>query len=240
MQENSVIFCLDRAGLVGEDGWTHHGVLDIAMMRCVPNCILMAPRDAEEFIRMFQLAIDQSSKAVALRYPKAPVPELPASRDPVVRIGKGEVLVEGERIALFAYGSMVVEAYRAADALRAAGLTPTVVNARFAKPIDAGLLEQLASGHDLLVTLEEHALPGGFGGAVLETITERDIRFERVLRLGVPDRFVSFGKRELLLKECGLDASSIAETVAAAASTLPGSRKGKRLAVGGELSAARK
>jgi 1-deoxy-D-xylulose-5-phosphate synthase len=240
MQENSVIFCLDRAGLVGEDGWTHHGVLDIAIMRCVPNCILMAPRDAEEFIQMFQLAVDQSSRTAAIRYPKTAVPELPPSREPAVRIGKGELLVEGERVALFAYGSMVAEAYRAAGALRGAGLTPTVVNARFAKPIDAALLEQLASSHDLLVTLEEHALPGGFGSAVLETITDRDIRFQRVLRLGVPDRFISFGKRELLLRECGLDATGIAEAVAAAASTLPRGRKGKRPAVSSELSAARK
>ncbi|MBN1443716.1 MAG: 1-deoxy-D-xylulose-5-phosphate synthase, partial [Planctomycetes bacterium] len=214
LQENSVIFCLDRAGFSGEDGWTHHGVLDIAFMRCVPNCVLMAPRDGEEMIRMFQFAVDMSGQALAIRYPKATVPILPASRDPVIRLGKAEVLVEGEGVVLFAYGSMVDEAYRACLKLRESGIRPTLVNARFAKPIDADQLAQLSETHDVLVTLEEHNLAGGFGSAVLETLIDEGIRFSAIHRFGIPDRFVSYGTREQLLEECGLDAESLAEQIA--------------------------
>jgi 1-deoxy-D-xylulose-5-phosphate synthase len=213
IQENSVVFCLDRAGLAGEDGWTHHGNFDIAYMRCIPNCILMAPRDGAEMVQMFQLAVDQTTAPVAIRYPKATVPELPASKDPVPQIGKGEVLLDGEEVALFAYGAMVDEAYRAALGLRKDGINPTVVNARFAKPIDWVLLDELSKTHRLLVAIEEHALMGGFGSAVLEVLAERDICFERVLRLGIPDRFITFGSRQELLSECGLDAASIIQRI---------------------------
>jgi len=213
IQENSVIFCLDRAGLTGEDGWTHHGVFDISYMRCIPNGILMAPRDADEFVRMFQLAVDQTTQPVAIRYPKANVPELPLSKDPVLKIGQGEILVEGEDVALFAYGSMVESAYLALPQLREAGISPTIVNARFAKPLDVELLRELAKKHRVLYTLEEGALPGGFGSGVIEALADEGIRFERISRFGVPDRFVTFGAREKLLEECGLDVDSIAQRI---------------------------
>jgi 1-deoxy-D-xylulose-5-phosphate synthase len=225
IQENSVIFCLDRAGLTGEDGWTHHGTFDIAYMRCIPNCILMAPRDGEELIRMFQLALEQTTAPVAIRYPKADTPVLPPSKEPLLALGKAEVLVEGEGVLLFAYGSMVDEAFRAALELKKEGIHPTVVNARFAKPLDVKLLEELASTHDLLVTLEEHAAAGGFGGAVVEALADNDISFARVLRLAVPDRFITFGSRQQLLELCELDAASIVERVAAAHSRLPKERR---------------
>lgn len=213
IQENSVILALDRAGLVGEDGWTHHGVFDIACLRAIPNCILMSPRDAEELVRMFHLAMDQTTLAVAIRYPKATVPDLPPSRDPVLRIGKAEVLREGEGIALHAYGSTVVEAYRAAESLEKQGIRVTVVNARFAKPLDVEILESLARNHHTLMTIEEHALMGGFGSAVLEALVDADISFSRVIRLGVPDRFQTFGTREQLLRDCRIDAANIARVV---------------------------
>jgi 1-deoxy-D-xylulose-5-phosphate synthase len=214
IQENSVILCLDRAGLVGEDGWTHHGVFDIAFLRAIPNSMLMAPRDAEEFIKMFQLAFDQTSVTCAIRYPKANSPSLPPAKDPVLAIGKAEVLKKGEGIALHAYGSMVDEAWRAAALLEKEGIHATVVNARFAKPIDDEVLRALSATHHTLVTIEEHTLLGGFGGAVVETLADFDIPFSRVVRLGVPDRFQTFGSREQLLADCGLDAKSIAEKVA--------------------------
>jgi 1-deoxy-D-xylulose-5-phosphate synthase len=216
IQENSVIFCLDRAGLVGEDGWTHHGVFDISMLRAIPNTILMAPRDGEEMRRMFLLALDQTKLAVAIRYPKSSLPDLPPSEDPEIRIGRGEVLVEGGGVALFAYGSMVEESYKAAIALRSRGIEPTVVNARFAKPIDVDLLRRLAGRHHTLVTLEEGVLAGGLGSGVLEEISTNGLRFEKVLRIGIPDRFITFGSRAQLLRECGMDAASIAEAVEAA------------------------
>ncbi len=218
IQENSVILCLDRAGLV-EDGWTHHGVFDIAYLRCIPNTLLMAPRDAEEFARMFYLALEQTSLLVAIRYPKATIPTLPHSKDPVLRIGKAEVLRRGEGIALHAYGSMVEEAWHAAEILEKEGISVTVVNARFAKPLDEGLLHDLSLDHHTLITLEEHALHGGFGSAVLEKLADLEISFSRVIRLGIPDRFQTFGARERIMAEIGIDAKGIAETVRRHAAT---------------------
>ncbi|HLU49641.1 MAG TPA: transketolase C-terminal domain-containing protein, partial [Planctomycetota bacterium] len=214
LQRIPAIFCLDRAGIAGEDGWTHHGVLDIAYMRSVPNCVLAAPRDGEEMIRMMHWAVDQNEAAVAIRYPKATVPDLPASRDATIRPGVSELLLEGERVALFAYGAMVDEAYRAALDLRDRGMRPTVVNARFAKPLDVAMLRRLSMNHDVLVTLEEHNLMGGFGSAVLEALADHEIGFRRVKRLGIPDRFVTFGSREELLAELEIDTASIVRVVA--------------------------
>jgi 1-deoxy-D-xylulose-5-phosphate synthase len=213
IQENSVVLCLDRAGLVGEDGWTHHGVFDIAYLRAVPNCLLMAPRDGEEFVRMLQLAVDQTSLAVAIRYPKANVPTLPPARDRVLRPGRAEILREGHGVALHAYGSMVAEAWRAATILEEEGIDVTVVNARFAKPLDGDVLRDLAETHETLITLEEHALPGGFGSAVLEKLSDEGISYSQVIRLGIPDRFQTFGARSRLLSDCGLDSESIAARV---------------------------
>ena len=213
IQENSVIFCLDRAGLTGEDGWTHHGVFDIAFLRCIPGAILMAPRDLDEFRRMFLLAVDQTTAPVAIRYPKSTLPDLPVSKDPEIRVGRGEVMFQGEDVAILAYGSMVEESWRAAALLRARGIEPTVVNARFAKPLDVDLVRRLSQRHRILVTVEEGVLSGGFGSAILEATVDQGIRFQRILRLGVPDRFITFGSRFQLLKECGLDPAAIAEAV---------------------------
>ncbi len=213
IQENSVIFCLDRAGLVGEDGWTHHGAYDISYLRCLPGLILMAPRDGDELRRMFLLAVDQITQPVAIRYPKAVLPDLPPPIDTEIKIGRGEILVEGEGIALLAYGSMVEESYKAASHLRTRGIEATVVNARFAKPLDGDLIAGLSKSHHILVTLEEGALQGGFGSAVLEEISNRQIPFQRIHRMGIPDRFITFGSRSQLLQECGLNAAAIADVV---------------------------
>ncbi len=224
IQENPVILCLDRAGLV-EDGWTHHGVFDIAYMRCIPNCILMAPRDAEEYVRMFQLALEQTDKCVAIRYPKAAVPKLPSSREPQLVLGKAETLRQGEGVAILAYGAMVELAYQAASELEQGGVDVTVVNARFAKPFDTDLLCRLAPRHHSLITIEEHALAGGFGSAVLEHIADLNLSFSRVVRMGVPDHFQNIGAREHLLQDCGLTVenivSSARELHSGSESTLP-------------------
>ena len=213
IQENSVVFCLDRAGLTGEDGWTHHGVFDISFMRCVPGMVLMAPRDGEELEEMLQLAIDQTTTPVAIRYPKASVPELPVPREEDLRIGKAEVLVEGEGVALFAYGSMVEAAWSALALLAEKGIHPTLVNARFAKPLDIELLKDLGENHHTLVTLEEHVLMGGFGSGVTEVLVDANIRYDKILRLGVPDEFITFGSRKQLLEDCGLSPEAIANRI---------------------------
>jgi 1-deoxy-D-xylulose-5-phosphate synthase len=222
IQENSVVFCLDRAGIAGEDGWTHHGAFDIAYMRCIPNVILMAPRDGEELIQMLQFGLDQSSRPVAIRYPRANTPNLPRSRDPVIRLGKAEVLREGAGVALHAYGAMVERAWEAARTLEAEGIETTVVNARFAKPLDEEILRRLERDHQTLVVLEEHVKMGGFSSAVAEAVLDLGLSFERVVRMGIPDAFQSFGSRDQILKDCGLDVESIVGTVREAAGRSPG------------------
>jgi 1-deoxy-D-xylulose-5-phosphate synthase len=209
-------------------------MLDIAYMRCVPNCVLMAPRDGEEFIRMLTWAVDQTQSPAAIRYPKATVPDLPPSRDREIRPGKAEILVDGQDIVLFAYGAMVHEAWKAAPELQKFGVRPTIVNARWAKPLDVDLLAQLAEVHSTIVTLEEHSLIGGFGSAVVEALADHGIRFERILRIGVPDRFVTFGSRDELMAELGVDAAGIVRTVRAL--TEAGSAAGLAAEAAGRLS----
>ena len=181
LQKLNVVFAMDRAGLVGDDGPTHHGVFDIAYMRCLPNIVLMAPRDEAMLVRMLRTAINYDDGPIALRYPRgegtgAPLPEAVKP----IAIGTGEILLEAEaarasggpRVALIGYGSGVGKALEAAAELKGREIAVTVADARFAKPIDAGLMAQLAAEHDLLVTIEEGVLAGGFGSAVLETLNE--------------------------------------------------------------------
>jgi 1-deoxy-D-xylulose-5-phosphate synthase len=225
LQRLNVVFAMDRAGLVGDDGPTHHGAFDIAYLRCLPNIVLMAPRDEAMLVNMLRTAL-LFDGPIALRYPRgegtgAP---LPAEPQPIA-IGTGEILREGgaseaagKRVALIGYGSGVGKALAAADQLAsAAEISPTVVDARFAKPIDAGLMAQLAAEHDLLVTIEEGVLAGGFGSAVWETLNETGAT-PRILRVGLPDRYVTHGKPALLHDEIGFTPERIAERVAAAIS----------------------
>jgi 1-deoxy-D-xylulose-5-phosphate synthase len=205
---------------VGEDGPTHHGVFDIAALRHIPSIVLAAPRDGRSFARLLAWAVTWP-QPVALRYPREDVPaDMPAIEDVPLVPGKAEVLRRGRGVVLFAYGAMVKEALQAAE-MRALDAI-TVVDARFAKPIDAELLAELAEDHETLVTLEDHALAGGFGSAVLETLNAHGIRFERVVRLGIPDRFVTYGARRSLLAELGLGAEQIAATLASL--TMPSGR----------------
>jgi 1-deoxy-D-xylulose-5-phosphate synthase len=225
LQKLNVVFAMDRAGLVGDDGPTHHGAFDIAYLRCLPNIVLMAPRDEAMLVHMLRTALIQDGP-IALRYPRGEGVgvELPAEPRPIA-IGTGEILREGgaseaagRRVALIGYGSGVGKALAAADELSAsAELSVTVVDARFAKPIDAGLMAQLAAEHDLLVTVEEGVLSGGFGSAVWETLNEAGAT-PRIMRVGLPDRYVTHGKPALLHEEIGFTPERIAERVAAAIS----------------------
>jgi 1-deoxy-D-xylulose-5-phosphate synthase len=220
LQELDVTFAMDRAGLVGDDGPTHHGAFDISYFRPLPNVIVMAPRDEAMLVHMLRTAIAYDGPA-ALRYPRgaaegAPLPAEPAE----IPIGSGETLASGERVALVGYGYGVSVALQAADLLAGHDLRPTVADARFAKPLDAELLERLALGHDLVVTIEENVLPGGFGSAVLEHLedafADRPGDRARVMRIGLPDRYVTHGKPALLREEVGLTGESVAERVLAA------------------------
>src|SRR3712207_9997 len=154
---------MDRAGLVGDDGPTHHGAFDIAYLRPLPNITLMAPRDEAMLVNMLHTALRHDAGPVAIRYPRGEAVGVPLPLEPVaIPIGTGEILREGERVALVGYGTGVEKALGAADLLADGGLDVTVADARFCKPLDAGLLAQLAAEHDLLVTVEEGVLAGGF------------------------------------------------------------------------------
>jgi len=220
LQELDVTFAMDRAGLVGDDGPTHHGAFDVSYFLPIPNVVVMAPRDEAMLVHMLHTAIAHEGPA-ALRYPRgaAEGAELPA-RPQLLPIGTGEVLEQGERVALLGYGYGVAVAREAAAILAGHGLQATVADARFAKPIDGELAERLAREHELVVTIEENVLSGGFGSAVLEHLEDAFAtgpgERARVLRVGLPDRYVTHGKPALLRAEAGLTGESVAERVLAA------------------------
>ncbi len=239
LQRLNVVFALDRAGLVGDDGPTHHGAFDIAYLRCLPNIVLMAPRDEAMLVHMLHTALRQDDGPVAIRYPRGEgvgvaLPERPER----VQIGTGEILREAgaggaraARVALLGYGSGVGKALEAADILAGRGIAATVADARFAKPIDAGLAAQLAAEHELLVTVEEGVLAGGFGSAVWETLSDSGLAWgggadgaggTRILRVGLPDRYVTHGTPALLYEEIGFTGQRIADRVQAAVASRSG------------------
>jgi 1-deoxy-D-xylulose-5-phosphate synthase len=215
LQNLPVTFCMDRAGLVGDDGPTHHGVFDIAYLRPLPNMTLMAPRDEAMLRRMLRTALQLDGPA-AIRYPRGnalgvPMPDVVEP----LEVGTGEVLREGERVAVVGYGTGVPLALGAADLLAEHGLEVTVADARFAKPLDVPLLAELAADHDLLVTVEEGVLNGGFGTGVMEALSEAGPT-PRILRVGLPDRFVTHGAPKLLHEEVGFTPAALAERIEAA------------------------
>ena len=217
LQSLPVIFAMDRAGLVGDDGPTHHGAFDIAYLRPLPNMTLMAPRDEAMLVNMLHTAIAWEEGPVGLRYPRGEglgvdLPTTPT----VLERGTGEILREGKRAALLGYGLGVAKATEAAEILAEAGLEVTVADARFAKPLDAALLGQLAAEHELIVTIEDGALQGGFGSAVLEHFNDAGLQPPRILRIGLPDSYVTHGKPALLHEEVGLTGSQVARRIASA------------------------
>ena len=223
LQKLNVVFAMDRAGLVGDDGPTHHGFIDVSYFRPLPNVVVMAPRDEAMLVHMLHTALAYDDGPIAFRYPRgaaegASMPDAPKE----IEIGKGEYLLPGERIALLGYGYGVQVALGAAELLRNKGLEPTVADARFAKPLDGDLVERLAASHDLLVTVEENVLPGGFGSAVLEHAEDAfsdGTSRARILRIGLPDRYVTHGKPALLREEVGFTGEAVAERVLAALGT---------------------
>jgi 1-deoxy-D-xylulose-5-phosphate synthase len=221
LQNLNVVFAMDRAGLVGDDGPTHHGAFDVSYFRPLPNVVLMAPRDEAMLVHMVRTALAHDDGPIAFRYPRGtgagvPLPERPRE----LPLGKGEVLQEGERVALLGYGYGVQIANDAAEILEDRGLNVTVADAIFAKPLDGELVERLAADHELVVTIEENVLPGGFGAAVLEHVedafAERGGRRARIMRVGLPDRYVTHGKPALLREEVGLTGDDVAERVTSA------------------------
>ena len=211
LQNLHVVFALDRGGLVGADGPTHHGVFDFAYMRSIPNLVIMAPKDENELQHMLKTAIDHSGP-ISLRYPRGEgwgvamdgqMKSLP--------IGKAELLRDGNDIVIAAIGQTVLPALKAAQDLAPLGISAAVVNARFVKPLDGELLGGLLTRVQRLITVEDHAVAGGFGSALVEFIADQGITGVEIKRLGVPDQFIPHGTQDELRKICGFDKDAIAQ-----------------------------
>lgn len=214
LQQLPVIFALDRAGIVGEDGETHQGLFDLSYLRSIPGMIIMAPKDQNELAAMLQNALTYQ-KPVAIRYPRGEGPSLAVDFKPVnIPPGRGEVLREGKDLAIFAVGSLVSEALTAADLLAQQGLSTAVLNCRFVKPLDEELLLEWAERIQRVLTLEENVLAGGFGSAVLEFLVDRGFAGE-IARAGIPDCFVEHGASDLLRRNYGLDAAGMINLIKA-------------------------
>ena len=214
IQNLPVFFCLDRAGIVGADGPTHQGMYDIAYLRCIPNLVIMAPKDEAELQRMLVTGIEHTSSPIAMRYPRGNgygVPLMEEGWEPLP-IGKGEVLRSGDDVLLLAYGTMVYPAMQTAEILGEHGVQATVINARFVKPLDTDLILPLAQQIGKVVTLEEGCLMGGFGSAVAEALLDADILVP-LLRLGVPDVLVDHATPDESKVDLGLTPAQMANSI---------------------------
>jgi 1-deoxy-D-xylulose-5-phosphate synthase len=213
LQNLPVILCVDRAGLVGKDGPTHHGVFDITYLRSLPNFIVMAPKDGEELEHMLEKAVEWK-RPTAIRYPRAKARQLvSASSCAPLEIGKAEWLRVGKDISILAVGSMVNTALKVSEVLSKKGIEAAVVNARFIKPLDKEMLEKLFHTSDKIFILEEGVVSGGFGSAVLEFAERENLKDSRVRCFGLPDEFIEHGSREELLRKYHLTPDEIAATI---------------------------
>ena len=211
LQNLPVTFAIDRAGLVGDDGPTHHGVFDLSYLRCIPNMVVCAPKDEQELRDLLYTGI-YSGKPFALRYPRGPAYGVPTEGFKKIEIGTWEELLEGEDAVILAVGYPVYQALKAAENLYKEGIKVGVVNARFVKPMDEKMLEELSRKYDIFITVEDNVIMGGFGSGVLEFLAKKGIN-KRVVNLGIPDKFIEHGKQDILRKLVGIDAESIEKTV---------------------------
>jgi 1-deoxy-D-xylulose-5-phosphate synthase len=216
IQHLPVIFCLDRAGLVGEDGETHMGLYDIAYMLAVPDVTVTAPKDATEMLALLRTAANHTAGAFTIRYPRDTAPDVPPAMSGIeaVPYGSWEVVRRGSEIAILAVGTMVNASLEAAESLAIEGFDPTVVNCRFLKPYDALTLSGILSDHRQILVVEEGTVVNGFG-AYIASVIERFEPSVRVVAHGVPDRVIYAASRARQLASCGLDAAGIAEQVRA-------------------------
>lgn len=213
LQKLHVVFAMDRAGLVGADGPTHHGTFDITYLRMIPGMVIMAPKDESELRDMLYTAIAYGKGPIALRYPRGNAlgVDLKPGFD-FIEIGKAERLTEGKDVAILAIGSMVDYSLKASEKLSLEGINCEVINMRFAKPLDTDLLDDIAERHTRIITVEENSLPGGFGSAVIEYFNDNNYK-KNLLRIGLPDHFIDHGTQEELLHLLGIDPDGIAEKV---------------------------
>jgi 1-deoxy-D-xylulose-5-phosphate synthase len=224
MQKFPVVFALDRAGLVGEDGPTHHGVFDIAFTRSIPNLVVMAPADEDELADMLATALDLGVPC-AMRYPRAHGLGVSLKKEPsILPVGTATMASEGEDVLIIAVGSMVAPAVEASRILGDEGIAAGVLNPRFLKPLDQEMISARAASAGGVLVVEEGVLPGGFGSAVLELFSDQGLQGVRTVRLGIPDTFVEHGTRSELLKDFGLTAEGIADRARSILSDRPQSK----------------
>ncbi|MDQ0158581.1 1-deoxy-D-xylulose-5-phosphate synthase [Alkalibacillus salilacus] len=213
-QNLNVIFGIDRAGLVGADGETHQGVFDISFLRDLPNMKIMMPKDAKEGQNMVYTAVQNDDGPMALRYPRGNASDEPKLGDyESIPLGSWEVLKDGDDLVILTFGTMIPRALEAANSLEKEGISVRVINARFIKPLDHDLMHQLAQEKLPILTIEEHALQGGFGSAVLEFFEVEKLPFPYISRMGIPDRFIEHGSVDDLLEEVGLTVEKIEQEV---------------------------
>jgi 1-deoxy-D-xylulose-5-phosphate synthase len=213
LQNLPVILSIDRAGLVGEDGPTHHGCFDLSYLRQIPNLVIMVPKDGNELKDMLFTAVEWNQSPIAIRYPRGSIPDKIKKGFSPLRIGKWEILREGTDLLILACGSMVYPALEVAVELQREKINLQVVNCRFIKPLDKEMLFTLLEKFDKVITLEENSLQGGFGSAVLEFAQECKFNNVSIKRMGIPDRFIEHGARNTLLSELGLDKNGISKAV---------------------------
>lgn len=212
LQNLHVIFAMDRAGIVGEDGPTHHGLFDISFLRHIPNMTIMSPKDENELQHMMFAATIHNGP-IAVRYPRGKGIGIKLDNDlSRIHIGKGEILTEGDNLAIFAIGNTVYSALEAAEKLKGEYGPIYVVNARFIKPLDRDLIINIAQRVNAIVTIEDHVLLGGFGSAILELLSDENI-YISVKRIGVPDKFVEHGNQKILRKKYKIDSDGICESL---------------------------
>lgn len=214
LQKLPVIFALDRAGLVGEDGPTHHGVFDLCYLTSIPDMIVAAPRNGTEFRDLLFTALKQEQYPFAIRYPKESCAVFDNRQPPTIYpVGKWEILNKGSKVAVVSVGIMSNAALEAVNILRKKGIDPTIVHARFVKPIDHVLLNDIARTHQWIFTVEENSLSGGFGSTISRILSEKRSP-PRLVTLGIPDEFIEQGAREILIAKLGLNAEGITRTIA--------------------------
>jgi 1-deoxy-D-xylulose-5-phosphate synthase len=214
IQKLPVVFCLDRAGLAGADGATHHGAYDLAFMRCIPNLVVSAPMDEQELRNlMYTAQLPENNLPFSIRYPRGQG-IMPDWKTPFekIEIGKGRLVKEGEDVAILTIGHIGNLAVDACSYLTTEEIFPAHYDMRFAKPLDEELLRQILTKFKKIITVEDGCLMGGFGSAVLEFMADHNYS-AKVVRLGIPDKFIEHGEQAQLYKECGYDAEAIAEAV---------------------------
>ena len=215
LQNLNVVLCMDRGGLSGDDGPTHHGLFDIGYLRHIPNIVHMQPKDEDEFVDMLWTAANYNDGPIAVRYPRGAGTGVKPKETPrLLEIGKAEVLKHGKQVAIFGLGGMCSMAQEAAEALEARGISTAVINPRWIKPLDTGTIEFFARSADVVCTMEDHVLHNGFGCGVIEHLNDAGIKTP-VVRIGWPDQFVEHGSVDVLRKKHGLTADAAVEKILA-------------------------